>query len=44
MDRFIMWLNWAMVGSPKAVMTSMQKDSTVVRVASRSSNRLKICL
>lgn len=32
------------VGSPNAMMTSMQKDSTVVSVASRSSNRLKICL
>ena len=28
----------------EAMMTSMQKDSTVVSVASRSSNRLKICL
>ena len=38
------WLNCAIVGSPNAMITSMQKDSTVVSVASRSSNRLKICL
>ena len=37
-------LNCAIVGSPSAMMTSMQKDSTVVSVASRSSKRLKICL
>ena len=43
-ERFIMWLNCAIVGSPSAMMTSMQKDSTVVSVASRSSKRLKICL
>lgn len=43
-ERFIMWLNCAIVGSPNAMMTSMQKDSTVVSVASRSSDRLKICL
>ena len=35
-ERFIMWLNCAIVGSPNAMITSMQKDSTVVSVASRS--------
>ena len=43
-ERFIIWLNCAIVGSPSAIMTSIQKDSTVVKVASRSSKRLKICL
>ena len=30
--------NSAMVGSPSAMMPSMQKDSTVVNVASRVAN------
>ena len=35
----IMRENSAMVGSPIAMMPSMQKDSTVVRVASRVAKR-----
>ena len=35
----IMRENSAMVGSPMAMMPSMQKDSTVVRVASRVAKR-----